>query len=495
VGMARSRIRFCLSIAVTAFLFYYLILLLLPGYTVLREADTFWQIRVGQWILDNAQVPVSDFYSHTAFGHRWISGQWLSEILFALAFEIGQWRGVVILSAVSYSAGMALLGLYLVRNLRISVAIGWLALTALVIAPHYTARPHIFSYILLLIWIIVLLDSYDSDDFKPSTTMLSLLMILWANIHGSFVIGIALLYVFAGYSCCEKVVQRKYVQCRNTLLTLVAVSGSALLTPYGAYSALLVLQVMNMNFVQANITEWQPPNFQAYSFYLLYLIALLAGILALGIRLRGPRLLAFSMMMFFALGHIRGLMMFFLIAPIIIARPLAAHAVWLRPARYPEGKFAQSAKADPVVKFLENRAFTLPMILFALAAVVTAYRWQEINIGPPKSISPTAAIDFVRRAGITGKVFNSYSFGGFLIFEGIPTFIDGRTPPYTDAFVHRYSDAVNLRDINDAFRLLDDYDVHWAFLVPEEPLGKALAQSALWDEVYSDNVSVVFVRR
>ena len=492
--MFQTSNKFYFSSAVAVFLLFYSVLLLLPGFTLLREPDTFWQIRIGQWILHNAKVPVTDFYSYTAAGKPWISGQWLSEILFGLAFKIAQWRGVVLLSAVSCSAVLALASFYLVRNLRFSVAIGWVALTALAITPHFVARPHIFSYILLLIWVIILLDNYDSGDFKPSTPILSLLMILWANLHGSFTVGLLLLYVFAGASCYEKFVQRDYKACGRALFIVLTTSVSALLTPYGVSSVLLVLQVMNMKFVQSNIIEWQPPNFQASPFYLLYLVAIFAGIAGLGVRLRGPRLIAFSMITVFGLSHIRGLMMFFLLAPIILARPILACAPWLRAGV--DGQSLEAARAsDPVLFYLQSRPVTMPAILLTLATVITAYSWHKINIGPPESISPNAAIDFVRRTGITGNVFNSYSFGGYLIFVGIPTFIDGRTPPYSDDFVRRYSNAVNLRDINDAFRLLEEYKVRWVLLLPEEPLGKALAGSARWDEVYSDSYSIVFVRR
>ena len=124
-----------------------------------------------------------------------------------MAFNIGQWHGVVILTAVCCSAIMVLVSLYLVRTLRFSVAIGWMALTALTITPHYVARPHIFSYILLVSWIIILLDSYDSGKFSPSIPILSVLMILWANVHGSFTIGLCLLYIFAGFSFYENFAQ------------------------------------------------------------------------------------------------------------------------------------------------------------------------------------------------------------------------------------------------------------------------------------------------
>ena len=137
----------------------------------------------------------------------------------------------------------------------------------------------------------------------------------------------------------------------------------------------------------------------------------------------------------------------------------------------------------------------VPAICLAMAALATAYSWRYTNNGPDRSIAPKAAIDFVRQNGISGNVFNSYDFGGYLIFSGIPTFIDGRVTPYTDDFLRKYSEAVNLVDIEKAFLLLDEYKVTWVILRPKEPLAKALAQSAEWDEAYSDKYSVVFVRR
>ena len=210
-------------------------MIVLPGFSLLKDPDTLWHIRTGQWILDNAQFPVVDFYSYTAVGKRWIAGEWLSEILFALAFNVGEWRGVVILSAITIAAVIATLSFYLVRNLRFSVAIGWTMLTAFAISPHYLARPHLFSFLLLLVWLIILTDAYDSGDFKPSIFILAILIVFWANLHGSFTLGLALLIVFSVYFCCEKFLQRDYVRCQTVFVMLLAVGVGALLTPYGYF--------------------------------------------------------------------------------------------------------------------------------------------------------------------------------------------------------------------------------------------------------------------
>jgi hypothetical protein len=488
--------KFSISVAIAVFLFFYSVMISLPASSMLQDPDTFWHIRTGQLIFEHARFPVVDSYSYTAIGNRWIAIEWLSEIVFALAFKISEWRGVVILSAIATASIIATLCFYLLRILRFSIAIGWTALTALAMSPHYLARPHLFSYILLSVWLIILIDAYDSEDFRPSTVRLCILMILWANLHGSFTFGIALLYVFGGVSCYEKIVQRDYVQCRRLLFMLLAVSISGLLTPYGVYSALQTLEIMNSKFVQTHIAEWKSPDFQEYGILLFLFVALLTAMVGLGIRLRGPRLILVSMVMFLGLSHLRALGIFFLVTPIILARPVSAHSAWWRAAELTKDQSSEGAGAfDRVLLYMQKRFIAIPVMFLAAAVFVTAYSWRQLNIGPYKNITPNAAIDFVRSAGITGNVFNSYDFGGYLIFSGIPTFIDGRNQPFADNFAEKYIEASDLVDINNSFQLLDEYKVSWAILLPKVPLAKALAENARWNKAYSDEFSVVFVRR
>lgn len=470
-------------------------IILLPGFFLLQDPDTFLHIHTGQWILDHHTFPVVNSYSYTAFGKRWLATEWLSEVFLALAFKIGDWRGVVILGATMIATIIAILYSYLGRNVRFSVAIGWTAITAFAISPHYLARPHLFSYVLLLVWLIVLIDSFDNDDFRPSTVLLCILIMLWANLHGSFTFGLLLLYVFAGFSCYKTIVQRDYRRLRNVILMLLAVSFSALVTPYGVYSAVQTFDIMSSTFVPTHIAEWVSPDFQKHRIHLFLFIALIAAMVGLAIRLRGPRLILFSALMFLGLSHVRGLWMFFLLTPIIIARPLARCSVWWRSANLmSQPSEINVDRMDPVLAYLQKRPIVLPAICFATAFLATTYSWSQIDVGPPKSITPKAAIDFVRRAGISGNVFNNYDFGGYLIFSGIPTFIDGRNAPFTDDFAQKYIETSHLSDINHAFRLLDEYKVDWAILRPDEPLSKALGQNSLWHRAYLDKYSAIFVR-
>ena len=492
--MLKSNNKFLIVVAIAAFLLVYSYLLLLGPY-LLQDPDTFWHIRTGQWILDHARLPTVDFYSYTESGKPWISTEWLSEIFYAVAFKLGGWRAVTIVAATSCAAIIGIVCFYLLRHLRFSVAIGWAVLTAAAISPHFLARPHIFSYILLAIWMINLLEAYDDEFSLPPLLTLAPLMILWANLHGSFTLGLALLYIFAGFSVYQNFLQRNYTKCWRVVIVTSVVTASALLTPYGIAPAFMTVKLLSMKFTREYLVEWRSPIFQGRYFRLIYLVAILSAMPGLGIRLRGPRLIAFGLLTVMGLSYIRGLLMFFLLVPIILARP-AAESIWYLVPQLSGPKTSESdTTSDPVLRFLQKRSFAILASCMALAMLITVRTWWREDIVPSKVIAPTAAIDFVQHANITGNVFNWYGFGGYLIFSGIPTFIDGRAELFGDDFVHKYADAETLADINSAFEMLDEYNVNWVIFRPQEPLAKALAHSALWDKVYSDDYSVVFVRR
>jgi hypothetical protein len=483
------------SIAFIVCLLYYSILFAFPNY-LLNDPDTFWHIRTGQWILDHTQVPTVDIFSYTAAGKPWVSSEWLSNVFFAAAFKFGGWHAVVILAAVACSAVIGILCFYLVRYLRFSVAIGWTALTALAISPHFLARPHVFSYVLLAIWMIKLLDAYDTDDFDLSVLLtLAPLMILWANLHGSFTLGLTLLYVFAGYSLCQNIATRNYTKCWRLLVLMLAVTLCALITPYGISSALMTNEELNLKFASEHIGELRSPDFQNSRFHSLFLVVILSAIAGLAIRLRGARLIAFSIILLMGLSYTRGLTMFFFLAPIVLARPASSSAWWLAPQLSQTQTSDSDRASDPVLRFLEKRSILIIVGSIAVAALITVSTWWRGDVAPSEAIAPKGAIDFVRRTNIKGNVFNEYDFGGYLIFSDIPTFVDGRDLPFGDAFLRRYFEAVGLVDINSTFELLDEYAVTWIILYPKAPLALALARSGLWDEAYSDKFSVVLVRR
>jgi hypothetical protein len=492
--LVTSNNRLNATTAVSLFLLAYSVLLVQGSAFVLQDPDTFWHIRTGQWILDHARVPTVDLYSYTAAGKPWISTEWLAEIFYAGAFNLGGWRAVAIVAIVACSAIVGILCFYLLQHLRFAIAVGWAVAAAPAISPHFIARPHILSYVVLAIWIINLLDAYDREKPDlPRLVILAPLMILWANIHGSFTFGLTLLYIFTAFCLYHYFLQRDYAKCRWLAIAAATVTVCSFLTPYGILPALMTTKLVSMKFVTSYIIEWQTPNFQNSFYRPIYLVGILSLIAGLGVRLKGARLVVYALITFTGLRYIRGLLMFFFVVPIILARPVGASTWYL--ARQLSGKSADEGDdaSDPIQNFLRKRSKAVLAVCAALAVLMTALMWSRQDIIPPKANTPEAALDFVRSKNITGHVFNDYRFGGYLIWSGVPTFIDGRAELFGDEFVRTYAETVAVSDINKAFAVLDDYKVNWVILEPKEPLAKAITRGP-WDEAYSDEYAVVFVR-
>jgi len=437
-------------------------------------------------------VPRVDTLAYTATGLAWIDQEWLSELIFTAAYQLAHWAGVLLLTAAACALSITLLTFQLLRHLRFSAAVAWAAVTEVAISPHFLARPHVFSFLIIVCWLVILLDSYDSRKLELSSVLLAPLMILWANLHGSFVYGLGVYGVFFVFAFGEAATRHEYVRCRRLILACVIVSASAIITPYGINSVLVVLEISQFRFVLSHVSEWRSPDFQNYWLYSLYLVGLFTAALFFGVRVRGPRLALLGLNLLFGLAHLRGLVLFFLTAPILLAKPFALECSWLRANLLVN---ADERDGDPVLRTIRQTPFYIPVLFASIIIPATAWlRWDQLNTGPSQAVAPRMAVDFIEKTGLKGNVFNTYNFGGYLIFRGIPVFIDSRQPPYSDEFVHKAFDAIYVTDIAAGYGLLDHYRVSWAILVPKEPLAKVLRNNADWRELYSDKDAIVFTR-
>jgi hypothetical protein len=354
--------------------------------------------------------------------------------------------------------------------------------------PHFLARPHLFAYLILSVWLFLLLEAYDNGRTPP--LVLAGLMLLWANIHSSFVLGLTMFYVVSAFNCFRAILSHDTRTLKRSALVLLLVTTAACLTPYGISPLLLTWRIMGMRSMMANLVEWQPPNFRDYPIYLAYLLALFALVSAFGIKLRAARLVLLLIAVWIGFSYTRGFIVFLVIVPFVVARPAAQEVVYFSRLN-PNG----SKRTDPVLRFLEAHRGGLSAVSICLVVISGILSSQLRMIEPPSRNVPEGAIDFVAQAGISGNVFNDYEFGGYLIFKRIPTFIDGRADLYGDQFLNDYFAAVNLTDIRASYRLLDAHKVDWVLLTPDARLSHALRlNSNDWTQVFSDKNAVVFVR-
>jgi hypothetical protein len=146
----------------------------------------------------------------------------------------------------------------------------------------------------------------------------------------------------------------------------------------------------------------------------------------------------------------------------------------------------------------EAPAARFPLLLRAVVVTTLAaagiFYAVKHPLEPDPQITPAAAVAAIERAKV-GPVFNEYGFGGYLIYAGVPPFIDGRTELYGGDFTARHHRAVTLADLPEFLRLLDQYKIGATLLPPWRPAVALLDRMPGWERLYADPIAVVHVRK
>lgn len=433
---------------------------------VLNDGDTWWHLSVGDWIIANRAVPHTDPFSYTFAGQSWVAHEWLSELLMSLSFTAGGWPGVMVLTAAAFALGTWLLGRFAERFLR-GLPL-WLTLLGglVLFAPHLLARPHILVLPVMVIWLAGLAEA-RREKRLPSFWLLAA-MVIWANMHGSFIVGVALIAPFALEAMIET---RRW----RTAFVWMAFGAGALVatlcTPFGIEGLLLPFRLLAMRNLQG-IGEWAPLPFN--SVQPLHVVVLGFAIFAV---LKRPKIgwvrwVVLLGLLAMSVRTQRHEMLLGLMGILLLAEPLA------------------QALGQPVRSALPAaREWALLVPALILAGIRLALPIAE----PVNARDPALAIAAVPDALRTQHVLNDYSFGGHLIRAGIAPFIDSRAELYGDRFLDQYS-ALQTGGSDVLADALSRYDVAWTMLSPGTTMATSMATMPGWRRIYADAVAVIDVR-
>lgn len=446
--------------------------LLLLGNRMLADPDTFWQIEIGRRILDSGALPRTDVFSFTMQGQPWISTQWLAQVCFAQAFALAGWAGPVVLTAASIALAFALVAYVLERHLD-GMAVLILLMVAFALAsPHFLVRPHALAMPAMVAWVAALIGAADRGE-APRLWWLAL-MTLWANLHGSFVLGIALTAPIALDAMLNAQPQaRMRLMLRWIAFGMLAL-GASCLTPYGWNSLLAARNILNLGDALSMITEWRPADFSRLGAFEICLLLGIGAVLFKGLTLPPVRILLVLGLLHMALAHVRNVTVFALLAPVVFAPPLAG--------RFPRlnSGLATSLRPRVLIAAAAVAAVTLTGVAIALA-----------RYAPPAGVAPAVAA--LKARGVS-RVLNDYDFGGYLIRAGIPVAIDGRTELYGENFMIELDQAMTLKNPATLFDVIDKYRIDATLLPPATPAVSLFDHLQGWHRVYADSVAVVHVR-
>ena len=450
------------------------VLVMINGSMLLGDSDSYWQIAVGQWIIDNAALPRVDIYSFTRTGEPWVSSSWLAQVLYAASYNLAGWTGPVVLAAAAIAATFALLAHILGRRIPATYAI-LITLAAMLLArPHFFARPHVLVMPLILAWASALMSASERRE-APSFWLLPLIA-LWANLHGGFVFGLVLVGAFAIDAVWNaEPSQRKSLALRWIAFGLGALAACCV-TPYGWGSFLASSKILDLGELLHLIYEWMPADFSRLGLFEMTILVLIGGALYSGVKLSPPRIALVLGLLHMALAHVRNLEIFALLLPIVVLTPVASQFA-LQPARFARLRAPMASMAVLVV------------LLGGWTGVLAA----NAAFAPPENQSPAAAVDALK-AHNPKRVLNDLPFGGYLIWRQMPVFIDGRAELYGEAFEMTYYRALQLKDVDQLLGLLREYDIDAVLLTPATPAAKLFDHLGGWRKVYADQSAVLHVR-
>jgi hypothetical protein len=453
---------------------------------LLHDPDTYMHIAAGRWMLAHRALPLADPFSFTMAGAHWAPSEWLGEIILAAVYGLARWGGTIVLTAACFGFAIGLLTWFLLRRLEPLPAVIAALAGAVLVLPHLLARPHVIALPLMVLWCGGVIAARDDSRGPPWFVLPA--MLLWANLHGSFLFGIAL----AGYLSGEAVLSSKewsarFREARRWGGFVIAAIAVSLLTPNGLTALVQPFRLMAMPALQAGFGEWQQADLAAFPVLGLWLAGAAVLVVLARRQMAWTRLVLLLGLAYMALAHVRHADLLGLVGPLAVASALGPRLKeLLRPAA-----------ASPLLRgaALLARSSQLPgrLLILAVAVIVSLPVLLRPIDRSADAVTPQAALDAARRLDLTGPVFNSEAFGGYLIFSGVPTFIDGRIELYGNDFLAAYLNAER-GDTVVLAGLLDRYHIAWALLQTASPAVAALDRVPGWRRVYGDDRAVVYRR-
>ena len=484
------------------------------------DTDTWWHLASGKYILETGHIPFSDPFSHTMAGKGWIDHGWLAQIALYWLFQNFSYAGLGLALAAIVTGVMALVflqggatsrrfgnlreGCDLYLNAFVTV------LAAITSSVIWVARPQMLSFALVAAFSFILnryklkcLALPKSQALYPGIYFIPLLFVLWVNVHGGFITGFLLLGSYIVGEVLNNLFDLPALSRRQiiTLLTATAISLPACLINPNTYKMLFYpFFTVGIGALRDYIQEWSSPDFHlSYLHPFIWMLLLTVAAMAFSRRRTDfTEIGLVSLFCYMSFWAQRNIPLFAIVAAPVLMRHSSSILE----------EIAESAQKGPLGKLLSRQLPQGPLLtginwgILALVASVCALKiyyplTPQANLKAQEEGLPVAAARFIGEEAPPGEMFNSYNWGGFLIWKLYPryrVFIDGRTDLYDDRFIREYLKVVWMDEGWE--EVLERYKVNLILIESESVLAKFLKSGLAqdWKLAYEDEMASVFVR-
>ncbi len=444
------------------------------------DPDFWCHMRTGQYELEHRRLGVPDPFSYTTAGavpgypgeeltrNFNLTHEWLGETATYLIYRAGGFPAIVLVRALLMTLACLMSGAIVERR----TGSRWWGLAAALAASSVAGmfasdRPNLVSDVLFTVFIACL-------EWRRALWLMPVLAVVWANCHGGFFLG----WVVCGAYCAEAILRAAPERNRLLLISGATVLASGI-NPNG-FGIVPTLLRYRQSYVTSQNLEWRHADLWGVPYGYDILLYISIPILALAWRrVRPADWMLFGFTAFASLTAFRNEIYFGLFAPILVA-----------------GYFPVKRQVPRVLRYGAVGALAAATVWGAVRGPYFQFRAGEWRY-------PAGAVAFLHAQNLQGPMFNTFFFGGYLIWKGEQVFIDGRSLSETvfkdyQTVVYGPSNGPQRPEVLSRYGIqsivMDSFDY---FTGAVHPLVRALAADPEmfdWKLVYEDPQSMVFVR-
>ncbi|TSC53576.1 MAG: hypothetical protein LiPW39_195 [Parcubacteria group bacterium LiPW_39] len=501
-----------LRVALIGLIFVVLAAFLIHSASAINQ-DLGRHLKNGQIIWQTKSVPQTNLFSYTNPNFPFINHHWLSEVIFYLFYRLAGIKGLIVFSALIIFASFIITFFVAYRRKYFLFSVLASFLTIGLLLERFDIRPEIFGFLAIALFLLIF--EKNKEKIGWSFWLLIPLQLFWVNAHITFGFGLALIFLFF----LDRLWLRRkaiYLAARNKKIDKYIFSLAAagvlmglvtLINPNGWRGALYPLFVFgNYGYT---IVENQSPWFletlmdnPAITFFKITLIALLISFVLNFRRIRPFYLLNSLLFVILSWSAVRNFPFLGLAAlPVLVENFSSVRENY---ARY-FIKWERS-KLRVFLRFLTILIIFVILIGSVYAAVSSRYYLKFLKserFGLNVPVGAGAAVDFLKANKISGRLFNNFDIGSYLIWRLYPeqkVFVDGRPEAYPanfleSVYISMQTDPAVWRHYAD-----DVYKIDYVFFAHTDatPWGRKFLQNiaadANWVMVYLDPTAAIWLR-
>ena len=453
-----------------------------------RDPDMWWHLCIGNWIVQNRAFPHTGIFSGSAASRPWRAYSWGYEVLLSRAYDWFSFVGMGLFGT-GLTIAVALVVFIMLQRISGRFWVAW-SLSLIVCTSflfNIAPRPLFFSVILYTIALGLLFEAQRSGQIRL-LYWLPMVMWCWANLHIQFIYGIGVVGLYAGINLLQRIALSLRIypawitppkfSVSQPFVVLACCIAATCVGPYSYHLYNVVFEYSTSAIIYRALIEFQALSFKYFNQYLELLLGI-GAFFALGWQKKlDPFKLALLLFgCVFAFRTWRDAWFLCVAAAMVIADFPALEPERNEPIRWTDWGAVSFAS----------------VLLLGLAMPNTDFNTRGLD-RVISSEYPVDAVNFLRRNPVGGPLYNTFDWGGFLIFymPQYPVSIDGRTDLYGDAANEQYYATQQAEP-----SYLNDVSLNQAGVVILQnkfAIAKMLLTDRRFRVIYRDELATVLVR-